>query len=89
MRAIISAFGKDKIGILNDISSYCARYSANVIDVNQTIIEDYFAMFMIVDIDKLNIDFCKFIDEMNALGEIKNLKIHVMHEEIFNMMHKI
>lgn len=89
MRAIISVFGKDKVGIMCCVSEVCSKYGANIIDVNQTIIEDYFAMFMIVNIDNLNIDFIDFVDKMSEVGNQKGLKIHVMHEEIFDMMHKI
>ena len=89
MRAIVSVFGKDKIGIMCEVTSMCSKYNANIIDINQTIIEDYFAMIMVVDIDKLNCDFIDFVDKMSVTGEQKGLKIHVMHEEIFDMMHKI
>ena len=46
-------------------------------------------MFMIVDIDSLNIEFNDFVDEMTGLGKDKNLEIHCMHENIFNLMHNI
>mgnify|MGYP003294169602 CR=1 FL=1 len=81
--------GKDTIGILASVSVKCAEYNANVIDVSQTVINEYFAMFMFINIDKLTIDFNDFVDVLVSLGKERNLEIHVMHEEIFNMMHKI
>lgn len=89
MNAIISVFGKDKIGILAEVATKCSEYNANVIDVKQTIISDYFAMFMIASVDELNIDFNEFVDLLVQIGKEKNLDIHVMHEDIFNLMHKI
>lgn len=89
MNAIVSVVGKDTVGILASVSVKCAEYNANVIDVSQTVINEYFAMFMFINIDKLSINFNDFVDELVSLGKEKNLEIHVMHEEIFNMMHKI
>jgi ACT domain-containing protein len=89
MNAILSVVGKDTVGILASVSVKCAEYNANVIDVSQTVINEYFAMFMFINIDNLNIDFNDFVDEMVKLGKNKSLDIHVMHEDIFNLMHKI
>ena len=89
MNAVLSVVGKDTIGILAGVSSKCAEYKANVIDVSQTVINEYFAMFMFINIDKLSIDFNDFVDELVKLGKDKALDIHVMHEDIFNLMHKI
>ena len=89
MNAVLSVVGRDTVGILASVSSKCAEYEANVIDVSQTVINNYFAMFMIINIDKLTIDFNDFVDELVNLGKEKYLEIHVMHEDIFNLMHKI
>ena len=89
MNAILSVVGKDSVGILASVSSKCAEYNANVIDVTQTVINEYFMMFMIVNIDKLNVEFTDFVDIATEFGKAKNLEINVMHEDIFNLMHKI
>ena len=89
MNAILSVVGKDTVGILASVSTKCADYKANVIDVSQTVINEYFAMFMFINIDNLTIEFNDFVDELVQLGKDKNLEIHVMHEDIFNLMHKI
>jgi len=89
MNAILSVVGKDTVGILAGVSTKCAEYQANVIDVTQTVIDEYFAMFMFINIDKLTIEFNDFVDEIVQLGKEKGLEIHVMHEDIFNLMHKI
>lgn len=89
MNAVLSVVGKDTIGILASVSTKCAEYKANVIDVSQTVINEYFAMFMFINIDELTIEFNDFVDEIVNLGKSRGLEIHVMHEDIFNLMHKI
>ncbi|MBQ9520455.1 MAG: ACT domain-containing protein [Acholeplasmatales bacterium] len=89
MNAVLSVVGKDTVGILAAVASKCSEYKANVNDVSQTIIDEYFAMFMVINIDKLTINFNDFVDIMQNLGKDKNLEIHCMHEDIFNLMHKI
>ena len=89
MDAVLSVVGKDTVGILANVASKCAEFNANVIDVSQTVINEYFAMFMFINIDNLSIEFTDFVDHLVELGKNKNLEIHVMHEDIFNLMHKI
>ena len=89
MNAILSVVGKDTVGILASVAQKCANHKANVNDVTQTIIDNYFAMFMVINIDDLDIEFNDFSDELVSLGKEKNLEIHCMHEDIFNLMHKI
>ena len=89
MKAIVSVLGKDRVGIMALISDICAKHNASIVDVNQTIVDDYFAMIMIVNIDELDVDFGDFVDIMSSKGKENNLVIHAMHEEIFNMMHNI
>ena len=89
MRAIVTVIGKDTVGILSSVSGSCAKHKANVMDVSQTVMQDMFAMIMMIDISSLDIDFLKFSDELKAIGKEMGLEIHVMHEDIFNSMHKI
>ena len=89
MRAIISVVGKDTVGILAQVSSLCAASQVNVVDVTQTILQDMFVMVMMVDISKMTVTFSDFSDEVTGYGKDAGLVIHVMHEDIFNSMHKI
>ncbi len=89
MRAVISVAGKDNVGIIAKVSCFCAEYGVNIIDVSQTVLNEYFAMIMIVDIDRINIPFNDFVDRINSEGKKWNLEIHTMHEDIFNSMHRI
>lgn len=89
MRAVITVIGKDTVGILAKVSALCSEYNANIIDVSQTVMQDLFAMIMLTEIGNMNQGFREFSDRMKELGETQNLSIHVMHEDIFNSMHKI
>ena len=75
-KAVITVIGKDMVGILAKVSGICAEKGVNVLEVTQSILQDMFVMVMLVD-------------EFDQLGQENNLKIHVMHEDIFNSMHRI
>ncbi len=89
MRAVITVIGKDMVGILAKVSTICAEHQINVLEVTQSILQDMFAMIMMVDIDKSDVPFTEFADELTALGDNMGLSIHTMHEDIFNSMHRI
>ena len=89
MRAVITVVGKDTVGILAKVSALCAESGANIIDVTQTVMQDLFCMIMLCETDALSIPFADFVDKAEKLGEENHLKIHVMHEDIFNSMHRI
>ena len=89
MKAVITVIGKDKVGIIALTSAECAKYGVNIVDISQTVMKEYFTMIMLVEIDGLSVDFAKFSDEMKAVGEENGIDIRVMHEDIFNSMHKI
>ncbi|MBQ8907915.1 MAG: ACT domain-containing protein [Clostridia bacterium] len=89
MKAVISVTGKDSVGIIHKVSEICAKYGVNIAEISQSVLQDFFAMIMVVDIAALTIPFGSFVDEMTALGKANALEIHTMHEDIFNAMHRI
>lgn len=89
MNAIIAVIGQDKVGILSSISAVCAEYNANVVDVTQTVMQKYFAMIMLVQIDELGCDFGEFCANVQDVGKDIGMTVHVMHEDIFNSMHRV
>ncbi len=89
MKAVITVIGKYMVGILARVSGACAGYNANVLEVTQSVLQDLFAMIMLVDISKLEGDFTELSSSMDKIGEEMGLSIHVMHEDIFNSMHRI
>jgi len=89
MKAVITVVGRDMVGILARVANECAKVNANVIEVNQSVLQDMFAMIMLIDITKLSCELTVFSENMNALGDELGLKILVMHEDIFNSMHRV
>ena len=89
MNAVITVVGHDTKGIISKVSTKCAEVGANIVEISQSVLKEYFAMIMVVDIDALTIPFGAFVDEMTALGKANALEIHTMHEDIFNAMHRI
>ena len=89
MRAVITVIGKDMVGILARVSTHCAQHTINVLEVTQSILQDMFAMIMMVEISESDVPFTAFADELAALGAEMHLSIHTMHEDIFNAMHTI
>ena len=89
MRAVITVVGKDAVGILAKVSGRCSDHHINVVEVTQSILQDMFAMIMMVDISKADIPFTEFSDMLGKTGAEMGLSIHAMHEDIFNAMHTI
>ncbi len=89
MRAVLSVIGKDGVGILAKVSNKCCEANANIVDVNQTIMQDMFCMIMLIEIDALKMEYTAFVDKMHSFGVELGMQIHVMHEDIFKSMHTI
>lgn len=89
MRAVITVIGKDMVGILAKVSNECAQHNINVLEVTQSILQDMFAMIMMVEISKADIPFTEFAEHIGKMGDDMGLSIHAMHEDIFNAMHTI
>ena len=89
MKAVISVLGKDKIGIIYNVTSVLAEYEINILDISQTIMQDFFTMVMIVDLEKCSLKFEGIQNKLEKKGEEIGLSIKIQHEDIFNSMHKI
>ena len=89
MKAVITVIGKDAVGIVAKVSDACAKASVNIVEVTQSVLQDMFAMIMLVEIDKSTVGFDELRENLNAVGDSTNTKIHIMHEDIFNSMHRI
>ena len=89
MKAVVSVIGKDKIGILAMIANECANASINILDVSQTIVDGMFTMTMSVDFSSMSESLDTFSTHMEEMGKQKGLVIRVMHQDIFDSMHKI
>lgn len=89
MKAVVTVIGKDNVGIIAAVSAECSAHGANIVDITQSVLQDYFAMIMLVEIENMSSTLAHFQKSMEALGNEKGLDIRVMHEDIFNSMHRI
>ena len=89
MKAIITVIGKDTVGILAKVSEACAKADVNISEVTQSVLQDMFAMVMLVELDKASVSFEQLRENLDEVGKATATKIHIMHEDIFNAMHKV
>ena len=89
MKAVVTVTGRDKVGIIAMASAECSKYGANIIDISQTVMKEYFAMIMLIEVGALSVSFAEFIEIMKNSGKAAGVDIRVMHEDIFNTMHRI
>lgn len=89
MKAVITVVGKDALGIVARVSTLCFECGANIVDITQKVMREYFTMILLVELDKVKMSFSEFAETLAAEGERIGLEIKVMHEDIFNSMHRI
>ena len=88
-KTIITVVGKDSVGIIARVCTYLAENNINILDISQTIVQGYFNMMMIVDMNQANKDSQIISEELTTLGEEIGVTIKCQHEDIFNKMHRI
>ena len=88
-KSIITVVGKDTVGIIAKVCTYLADNDVNILDISQTIVDEYFNMMMIVDCNSAKKDVSAMADDLDSLGESIGVDIRIQHEDIFNNMHRI
>ena len=89
MRAIITVVGKDQVGIIASVCGEISQRNVNVLDISQTILQDYFTMVMLVDAAGCDIPFADLAALLEQEGQDRDLSIRAQREDIFNAMHRI
>lgn len=89
MKAIVTVIGKDKIGIIAQVSAVLAENMVNILDISQTILQDYFTMIMLVDLEKMKISFSELSKKLDEKGKTIGLQIKIQREEVFKAMHQV
>ena len=89
MRAVVTVTGKDKKGIIAKVSAFLAERGVNIEDISQTILGEYFAMIMLVDISQADKELAVLASECKELGKAIGMSIYMQHEDIFNAMHNV
>ena len=88
-KTIITVIGKDAVGIIAKVCTYLAENNVNILDITQTILQGYFNMMMIADVNQAKKSFDTTVAELDSLGSEIGVKIKMQHEDIFNTMHRI
>ena len=89
MKAMVTVVATDRIGIIADVCTMLAEMRINILDISQTVMENYLAMTMLVDTSASPLPFGEISETVKKKGEEFGLVIHIQHEDIFNAMHKI
>lgn len=88
-KVIVTVVGKDKVGIIAAVTTALAQANVNILDISQTIMQDFFTMIMICDMGNAAIDLSTLKEQMDEEGKCIGVKITVQHEEVFEFMHRI
>ena len=89
MKAIVTVIGKDRVGITAAVCALLAQHNINILDISQTVLQDYFTMVMLVDLENCSLSFTELTEKLSALGAEMDIAIRMQREDIFNAMHKI
>ncbi len=88
-KVIITVVGKDTVGIIAKVCTYLAEKHVNILDISQTIVQEYFNMMMIADMEQAAVPFEEVAGALDQIGEEIGVKIRCQREEIFTKMHRI
>lgn len=88
-RVIVTVIGEDKVGIIANVAAVLAEANANIVDISQTTLREFFTMIMMVDLTAANVPFDELKRRLAAKGEAMALKIDAQHEDVFKYMHRI
>ncbi len=89
MKAVVTVVGHDAKGIIAKVSAKCADFGGNIVEISQSVLKEYFAMIMVVEVSELCVPFATLVEELSELGRVNALDIRTMHEDVFNSMHRI
>jgi ACT domain-containing protein len=89
MKAIVTVIGKDRVGIIAEVCALLAKQGINVLDISQTVMQDYFTMIMMVDASGCLLKFSELSELLHSEGDKTALSIRIQREEIFEAMHRV
>jgi ACT domain-containing protein len=88
-RAIVTVIGEDQVGIIAAVATLLAGAQVNILDISQSIMQEFFVMIMMVDLTKSSDGFDALKDALNARGVEMGLKIDIQREDVFKLMHRV
>jgi len=88
-RIIVTVIGVDTVGIISKVSTVLAAANANIVDISQTTVREFFAMIMMADLEKATVPFDEIKRRLNATGDAMGVKVDAQHEDVFKFMHRV
>lgn len=85
---VITVVGRDRAGVLGEVTVALADARINVLDISQKTIEGYFHMLLTVELPP-GLDFGQVKETLECLGGPDDYVVRVMHERVFRFMHRI
>lgn len=89
MRAIVTVVGRDRVGIIAEVSALMSEASINILDISQTVLEEFFTMVMLVDMTASKAPFSEIADSLDEKGRTMGMSVRIQREDIFEAMHRI
>lgn len=89
MRAIVTVVGRDRVGIISEVSALLTESKINILDITQTVLQEYFTMAMLVDMSACKSSFADVADRLEEKGGAMGMSIRIQREDIFDAMHRI
>ena len=89
MRSIVTVIGKDRVGIIAEVCAMLSERNVNILDISQTVLQDYFTMIMLVDASRCEVPFAELATLLKDAGEEMGMQIRAQREDVFNAMHRI
>ncbi|MDU4961809.1 MAG: ACT domain-containing protein [Sporomusaceae bacterium] len=89
MKAVLTIVGRDRVGIIAMVSAILAENEVNILNINQNIVDGFFNMVLIADMNRSRIALPVLQQRLKQAGVEIGLDIKVQHEDIFQSMHQI
>lgn len=89
MKAFVTVIGEDRVGIIQGVTTVLANNKVNVMDINQTLVQNYFTMIMLVDLSKMEIGFSELNKEISKEAERLGVTIKLQRQDLFKVMHEV
>ena len=88
-QVIVTVIGRDRVGIIARVATLLAEHNINILDISQTVMQEYFSMIMVVDLSGCDTGIHEVKEALHRLGEEMGLSMRIQHEDIFQAMHRI
>jgi len=88
-RIIVTVIGVDRVGIIAQVATVLAQANANIVDISQTTLQEFFTMIMMADIGQASVSFDELKRRLNELGDTLGVRVDAQHEDVFKFMHRV